>query len=59
MKIAKSSSSKNKITLKDIETILSSKGKLQIFEMPYQAFNAGKTNLEGHKEFIYIVEVGS
>lgn len=56
---SKSSSSKNKITLKDLETILSSKGKLQIFEMPYQAFNAGKTNFEGHKEFIYIVEVGS
>ena len=42
-----------------METILSSKGKLQIFETPYQAFNAGKTNFEDHKELVYIVEVGN
>lgn len=56
---SKSSSSKNKITLEDMESILSSKGKLLEFETPYQAFNAGKTNFEDHKELVYIVEVGN
>ncbi len=56
---SKSSSSKNKITLDDIETILKEKGELLKFEKPYQAFNAGKTNFDNHKELIYIVKVGN
>lgn len=56
---SKSSSSKNKITLEDIESILKEKGKLLKFEKPYQAFNAGKTNFDNHKELIYIVKVGN
>lgn len=55
---SKSSSSENKMTLEDIENILSRKGKTQKFEMPFRAFNAGKTDIQNHKEFIFITEVG-
>ena len=55
---SKSSSSKNKIALEDIERILSARGPVRCFEKPHPYFNAGKTNLEDHKELIYIAEVG-
>lgn len=55
---SKSSSSKNKIELEDLEDILKSKGKVKRFEKPYKYFNAGKTDFSDHKEFVYIVEVG-
>lgn len=55
---SKSSSSENKMTLEDIEKILNKKGKTSIFEMPFKAFNAGKTDIQNHKEFIFITEVG-
>lgn len=55
---SKSSSSENKMTLEDIENILNKKGKTQKFEMPFKAFNAGKTDIQNHKEFIFITEVG-
>lgn len=55
---SKSSSSENKMTLEDIESILNKKGKTQKFEMPFRAFNAGKTDIQNHKEFIFITEVG-
>lgn len=55
---SKSSSSKNKITLDEILTILNSKGRVKTFEKSHQYFNAGKTNFSDHKEFIFIVEVG-
>lgn len=46
------------MTLEDIESILNKKGKTQRFEMPFKAFNAGKTDIQNHKEFIFITEVG-
>lgn len=55
---SKSSSSENKMTLEDIESILNLKGKTQKFEMPFRAFNAGKTDIQNHKEIIFITEVG-
>lgn len=55
---SKSSSSKNKIDLENLEQILKEKGSLYKFEKPYQAFNAGKTNFQNHKELVYIVKVG-
>ncbi len=55
---SKSSSSENKMTLEDIESILNKKGKTQRFEIPFKAFNAGKTDIQNHKEFIFITEVG-
>lgn len=54
---SKSSSSKNKITLEEIETILSNKGETKKFEKKYKAFTTGKTELDNHKEFIFITKV--
>lgn len=49
-----SSSSKNKITLEQIEKILKSIGKTKILKKKHAHFNAGKTNFEGHQEFLFI-----
>lgn len=54
---SKSSSSRNKMTLEDIETALSAKGEVQKFEKAHNFFNAGKTNFNDHKELIFIVKV--
>lgn len=53
----KSNSSKNKITLEEIKTILSNKGETKVFEKKYKAFDAGKTNFDDHKEYIFITKV--
>lgn len=55
---SKSKSSENKMKLEDIVEILSKKGITKKFEMPFKAFNAGKTNIENHKELIFITKVG-
>ena len=55
---SKSSSSKNKITLDEIKNILSSKGQTDIYEKKHQCFNAGKTEFNDHKEFVFITKVG-
>lgn len=55
---SKSSSSKNKITLDEIKDILSSKGQTDIYEKKHQCFNAGKTEFDDHKEFVFITKVG-
>lgn len=55
---SKSSSSKNKITLEDIMSILKQKGSVLIFEKSHQFFNAGKTSLDDHKELVFITKVG-
>ena len=54
---SKSSSSKNKMTLEDIETALSARGEVQRFETSHNFFNAGKTDFNDHKELIFIVKV--
>ncbi len=54
---SKSNSSKNKITLEEIETILSNKGETKRFEKKYKAFTTGKTELNNHKEYIFITKV--
>ena len=56
---SKSSSSKNKITLEEITEILSSKGETKIFEKKHPCFNAGKTEFEDHKEFVFITKVST
>lgn len=55
---SKSSSSKNKITHDEILDSLNKVGKTSVFEMPFQFFNAGKSDLKNHKEFVFITEVG-
>lgn len=54
---SKSSSSKNKITLEEIKEILEKKGKTKVFDKPYKFFNAGKTDLKNHKEYVFITKV--
>lgn len=54
---SKSNSSKNKMTLEDIETALSARGEVQRFETSHNFFNAGKTEFNDHKELIFIVKV--
>jgi adenine-specific DNA-methyltransferase len=54
---AKSIASINKITENQLIDILSRKGTLSKKEISYNAFNAGKTDLSGHKEYLYICKV--
>ncbi|OUQ31779.1 Dam family site-specific DNA-(adenine-N6)-methyltransferase [Massilimicrobiota timonensis] len=56
---SKSSSSKNKITLEQIEEILKEKGETKIFQKEYKAFTTGKTELTGHKEYLFITKVNN
>lgn len=54
---SKSSSSKNKITLEEIQEILEKVGETKIFSKAYKAFNAGKTDLKDHREYLFITKV--
>ena len=54
---AKSVSSNNTLFPQEIIEILKKKGKVTIKEKKYKSFNAGKTDLKGHKEMLYICEV--
>lgn len=54
---SKSSSSKNKITLEQIQEILENVGETKVFDKPYKFFNAGKTDFSGHKEYLFITKV--
>lgn len=54
---SKSSSSRNKITLEQIKTILEKRGKTLVFETNYHRFNAGKTDAAEHKELVFITQV--
>lgn len=54
---SKSSSSKNKITLEQIQEILSKKGETKIYEHNHPCFNAGKTVFDNHKELLFITNV--
>lgn len=54
---SKSSSSKNKILLEDIENILGSKGSTKIFSKAHKHFNSGKTKFDDHKEYLFITKV--
>ena len=55
---SKSSSSRNKITLEQIKEILEKKGYTREFAKHHQFFNAGKTDFDDHKEYVFITEVG-
>jgi len=53
---SKSNSSRNKITLQEIEEILQAKGSTKIFEKHYRHFNAGNTNFNNHKEYLFVTK---
>ena len=54
---SKSGSSKNKITLEQIQSILEERGTTYIYESEHKCFNTGKTEFENHKELLFITEV--
>ena len=54
---SKSSSSQNKIRLEQIKEVLDKCGNTLIFTHSYNPFNAGKTEFDDHKEFLFITEV--
>lgn len=54
---SKSGSSKNKISLEEIETILKKKGETKVFYKDYRFFNTGKTSLDNHQELLFITKV--
>lgn len=54
---SKSGSSKNKITLEEIRSILEQRGKTTIYDCAHKCFNTGKTEFVGHKELLFITEV--
>lgn len=54
---SKSHSSKNKITLKQIEMTLKSKGETKIHRKSYRAFTCGKTEFNNHQELVFITKV--
>ncbi len=54
---SKSNSSKNKITLEEIKNILNKRGKTKVFEKDYRHFNAGNTNFNNHKEYLFVTNV--
>jgi len=53
---SKSNSSRNKITLQEIEQILKKKGPTKVFEKNYRHFNAGNTNFNNHKEYLFVTK---
>lgn len=54
---AKSTASNNRISEDQLLNILKSKGKVIRKDIDYKYFNAGKTDLKGHKEYLYVCEV--
>ncbi|MCX6753221.1 MAG: DNA adenine methylase [Candidatus Nomurabacteria bacterium] len=54
---SKSHSSQNKINLQEIKDILNQKGKTKVFEKDYRHFNAGNTDFNNHKEYLFVTEV--
>ena len=54
---SKSNSSRNKIKLQEIQTILKSVSRVKLYECDFKAFSSGKTDLKEHKEIIFIGEV--
>lgn len=55
---SRSNSSKNKMELNDILSVLQQKGKTKKFSIKHQAFNAGKTDLTNHRELLFVTKVG-
>lgn len=54
---AKSTSSVNSIKYEDMIEILEAKGRVRVYETDYKFFNSGKTNMDKHKERLFVCEV--
>ncbi len=46
-----------KISAEEIVEILETRGKVSIFDTDFQAYTTGKTNIEDHKEILYLCEI--
>lgn len=55
---SKSNSSKNKMTLEEIKSILETKWETKIFDQDYRCFNAWNTEFDNHKEYLFVTKVG-
>lgn len=51
---SKSKSSENKITLEQIQKTLESVGETKVYSRRFSYFNAGKTDFEDHKEYLFV-----
>ena len=51
---SRSASSRNKISLDEIVSILRRKGHTQVFDTDYRHFNAGNTSFDNHKEYLFV-----
>lgn len=54
---SKSTSSRNKIKLEQIQEVLDKCGNTKMFARSHNPFNAGKTEFEDHREYLFITEV--
>lgn len=54
---SKSHSSENKIKLEEIADVMNKIGETKIFNRAYNAFNAGKTDIKGHKEYLFLTKI--
>ena len=54
---AKSMTSNNKMTLEQIRQTMEMRGSTKMFTKDYNAYNAGKTDIDNHKEVLFITEV--
>ncbi len=55
---SKSKSSKNKMTLEDIKSVLEKRGETSVVSKKHKAFSAGTTEFKDHKEYLFITRVG-
>ena len=55
----KSSTSANKIKLEEIKDTLDKCGETKVFTHSYNPFNAGKTDFDDHKEYLFITKVNN
>lgn len=51
---SKSKSSENKITLEQIQKTLESVGETKVYSRKFSFFNAGKTEFDDHKEYLFV-----
>ena len=56
---SKSTSSMNKISHEQIISILRKRGETKTFEKEYPFFNAGKSYLKDHKEYVFLTKVNN
>lgn len=53
---SKSKSSENKITLEELKAALESVGKTSVYTMKHNFYNAGKTDFDDHKEYLFVTK---